>query len=85
MLAALAIAIAIAVAAAARRRRIALPAGRLAAVLAAYPVLGDVEGVVGQLDRELKEALPRVKRVFVEAEPMVRGPAQARPPAPAGD
>jgi cation diffusion facilitator family transporter len=28
----------------------------------------DVEGVVGQLDRELKEALPRVKRVFVEAE-----------------
>jgi O-antigen ligase len=38
-LAALAIAIAIAVAAAARRRRIALPAGRLAAVLAAYPVL----------------------------------------------
>ena len=28
----------------------------------------DVEGVVGQLDRELKKALPRVKRVFVEAE-----------------
>jgi cation diffusion facilitator family transporter len=28
----------------------------------------DVEAVVGQLDRELKEALPRVKRVFVEAE-----------------
>ena len=28
----------------------------------------DVESVVGQLDRELKEALPRVKRVFVEAE-----------------
>ena len=28
----------------------------------------DVEAVVGQLDRELKDALPRVKRVFVEAE-----------------
>ena len=28
----------------------------------------DVEAVVGQLDRELKEALPRVKRVFIEAE-----------------
>ena len=33
----------------------------------------DVEGVVGQLDRELKEALPRVKRVFVEAEARRRG------------
>ena len=28
----------------------------------------DVEAVVGQLDRELKESLPRVKRVFIEAE-----------------
>jgi cation diffusion facilitator family transporter len=28
----------------------------------------DVEAVVGQLDRELKEALPRVKRIFIEAE-----------------
>jgi cation diffusion facilitator family transporter len=28
----------------------------------------DVESVVGQLDRELKAALPRVKRVFIEAE-----------------
>jgi divalent metal cation (Fe/Co/Zn/Cd) transporter len=28
----------------------------------------DVEAVVGQLDRELKETLPKVKRVFVEAE-----------------
>lgn len=28
----------------------------------------DVEAVVGRLDRELKTALPRVKRVFIEAE-----------------
>jgi cation diffusion facilitator family transporter len=28
----------------------------------------DVERVVSQLDRELKESLPRVKRVFIEAE-----------------
>jgi cation diffusion facilitator family transporter len=28
----------------------------------------DVESVVGELDRELKAALPRVKRVFIEAE-----------------
>jgi divalent metal cation (Fe/Co/Zn/Cd) transporter len=28
----------------------------------------DVESVVGQLDRALKEALPNVKRVFIEAE-----------------
>ena len=28
----------------------------------------DVESVVGQLDRDLKEALPKVKRVFIEAE-----------------
>jgi cation diffusion facilitator family transporter len=28
----------------------------------------DVESVVGQLDREIKESLPRVKRVFIEAE-----------------
>ena len=28
----------------------------------------DVESMVAQLDRELKEALPRVKRVFIEAE-----------------
>lgn len=37
----------------------------------------DVERVVTQLDRELKAALPRVKRVFVEAEARRRGPAPA--------
>jgi cation diffusion facilitator family transporter len=30
----------------------------------------DVESIVRQLDRELKAALPRVKRVFIEAEAM---------------
>ncbi|REK15493.1 MAG: cation transporter [Planctomycetota bacterium] len=38
----------------------------------------DVEATVGRIDREIKEAIPRVKRVFVEAES--RG-ARSSPPA----
>jgi cation diffusion facilitator family transporter len=37
----------------------------------------DVESVVRQLDRELKAALPRVKRVFIEAEARRPGPDPA--------
>jgi divalent metal cation (Fe/Co/Zn/Cd) transporter len=39
----------------------------------------DVESVVGALDRELKAALPRVKRVFIEAEARRPGPGQVAP------
>jgi divalent metal cation (Fe/Co/Zn/Cd) transporter len=39
----------------------------------------DVESVVGQLDRELKTALPRVKKVFVEAEARRSRPAPTTP------
>ena len=37
----------------------------------------DVERVVAEIDRELKAALPRVKRVFVEAEARRRSPGPA--------
>lgn len=43
----------------------------------------DVESIVGQLDRELKQALPRVKRVFIEAEKMrTRSDAPAKERSP---
>lgn len=39
---------------------------------------GEMEQVVARLDREIKQAYPRVKRVFIEAEPWVKssGPPQ---------
>jgi cation diffusion facilitator family transporter len=42
----------------------------------------DVESVVRQLDRELKAALPRVKRVFIEAESRRPSGSATTPPAP---
>jgi len=42
----------------------------------------DVEAVVRQLDRELKSTLPRVKRVFIEAEARRPSNPETAPPVP---
>jgi divalent metal cation (Fe/Co/Zn/Cd) transporter len=36
----------------------------------------DIEAIVAGLDRKIKEDFPKVKKVFVEAEPMGRGGGQ---------